>query len=142
MAMPLKSAKIDGEELKDVVEAEVEIVVPTRADGTFSGAAHAVRIRLLRDVSRAATVAGYGAATREDGRYKNTTCELVFQDQAKKEAWTLTAKEAFVSRYRMIGGNTQTPTYEEIQIHAGDVEVDAGGEKKSFKLHDFSRTAK
>lgn len=136
--MAVENCTIGGKSLKNVVGFEMSVNRRTDHKGHPSGHTLPARFVLWVDVSVKGTTIGLDALCNEDGGQAFTSLKFDVKDDMKRTLIQYDIPVCFVNAWQLSSSGDQgMPTYERIELCAGDVKMASAGNNSTFKLADF-----
>jgi hypothetical protein len=136
-----KSVEIAGTKIGEVLSVNVNVNTPAGDRGYYEGRTTAATVQILRRARNTPTVELFSAATNADGRLNIISGKIVLEDPKRNDTYTIDMKEAYISGWTFSQPPNEDYLAEIITLKVGNLEINAGGNTKSFVMLDFNRFA-
>jgi hypothetical protein len=138
MARPPVNVKLNGQELKGVLAAQLLVERQSDQRGLATSKALPVLVRMIRNATNEASVEGFILMTNLTGGDKQITAEYTIPKGDGTKGYLVTLNKAHITRWELLSaGDQNQPTREIIEIYAGDLTVNAADDTPALQLTDY-----
>lgn len=134
-----KKVEIAGQIIPEVEEVEFTVETGQNEKGFWQRRTSAVEITIKRRARSAPMVNFFALVTNSNGKLKTSTGEIVLQDAAEKETFTIKLNNLWISNWGFNQAGGDADLLEDITVQAGSVTFAAGGKSVDFKVPQFHK---